>query len=302
MQFVGIRESVDTGGGFILVAVTETQWKDTVEIGAKGVYFANISAELQPRFNVLYTEALRLLFAGEVFTAGGETIDFFVLDSEKNEYYIDNSISALYNNYGEELAEIYYVPEGFKYDGRPVELELWTKAYMEELQQYRLTGDEYTKLTYDYDEAVYHMNGHRFRLPATYMEQFDLNSIEFSIYRPMPAYYYNQDTDSYDEVFNDLRGVTVYVRIAGTPGLYYWAEALKGEENPSQSEWPVSVDRIEEWQFTEMGVTIHKLISSDGVQYTWKHENIVYMLFNSYGIPNQFTDEQFIEIIYSMIT
>jgi len=303
IQFIGNKESVDTGGGFMLVGITENEWKDTVEIGAKGAYFAEYSTELQPRFNAHHAEALRLLFAGEVFTADGETIDFLVLDHDTNEYYIDGNGSALYNKYGEELAEIYYVPEDFRYDGKPVELELgWTKAFKEEQRQLSLIGGEYGKLTYDYDDAVNQMNGHRFRLPAVFMERFNFNSVEFSIQKPVPAHYYNEETDSYDEVFYDLRGVTVYVRIAGNPGLYYWAEAPKDEENPSQSEWLVGVDRIEEWLIEETDTTVHKLISSDRIRYTWKHDNIVYMLFNSFSIPNQFTDDEFMEIIFSMIS
>ena len=272
MQYIGNKESVDTGGGFMLVAVTENEWKDTVEIGAKAAYFPEYSADLQPRFNADHAEALRLLFAGEVFTADGESVDFLVLDPDTNEYYIDGNGSALFNKYGEELAEIYYVPEDFRYDGKPVELELWwTKAYKEEQRQQRLIGDSYGKLTYDYDDAVNQMNGHRFRLPAVFEDRFNFDAIEFSIQKPMPAYYYNEETDTYDEVFYDFRGVTVYVRIAGNPGLYYWAEAPKEENNPSQTEWLVGVDRIEEWHISETDTTVHKLISSDGISYTWKH-------------------------------
>ena len=71
MQFMGNKETIDTGGGLILIGVTENKWKDTAEIGFKGIYFADISAELQPRINALHVEALRLLFDGEIFATNG---------------------------------------------------------------------------------------------------------------------------------------------------------------------------------------------------------------------------------------
>ena len=302
MQFVGNKETVDSGGGFFIVAVTESQWEEETQFGSLGVYIASAPSERQPRFDTEMAEALRLLLMNEVFAEGGEVFDFFVLDRNTGSYFIDDRGNALYNEAGEELAEIYYEPEDFKYNGKPVELWLLTKTDREEQRQRELAGDGYTKLTYDYNEAVQHMGGYNFRLPAVYTERLDLSMIQFRIQKPIPIEYYQPGMELNGEAHYDPRGVTVYVSIDGHPGLYYWAEAPRDEEIRPMTDWTVGVDRIEEWLISETDTTVYKLISNDGIRYTWKHDNIVYMLFNGFILPDQFSDEQFMEIIFSMVT
>ena len=47
--------------------------------------------------------------------------------------------------------------------------------------------------------------------------------------------------------------------------------------------------------------TVYRIISDDFIRYTWEHEGLVYMLFQFFDVPNQFTDDQFVEIIWNMI-
>jgi len=321
--FIGNTESVDTGGGFILVAITQEQENEMNF--AYSIYSAEIPVERRMRFDADLAQEIRDLLINEVFTIDGEEFDFLVYDYDKNGYYIDDMGKGLFNIAGEELGEIMFVPENHLYDGSVARLAYNTKKDIERQYQLELAGIGPVKLTYDYEDAVEHMNGFRFRFPDVYTEQFDFNSVIFRIQKPkmLPGYademlkdyllkhypelYEDRDDINIDTLNEnteefDPRGVTVYVTIGGSPGLYYWAEVPRDEENYIQKDWEVGVNRIEEWLISETDTTVYKLISSEFIRYTWKHDGIVYMLFNFFDVSDQFTDEEFMEIIYSMVT
>jgi len=324
MQFIGNKETVDTGGGFKLVAVTENQWKEEVTISFTDVYYEGRTTQWQARFSEEKMQALKMLFEGEVFTADGEVFDSFTYDPEMNLYCIDDTVSGLYNIDGEQIGWVAYVPQDNKYGGKPVELKLTAKSVMDEAYQQQLDGTGPQVLTYDYEDAVEHMKGFRFRIPDIFTEQLDYDSIEFKIQKPEMLNDYSKELikeyllEHHPELYDDpdfesriitrpgqtkefdSRGVTVYVSIGGSPGLYYWAEVPR--ENRIQEDNTVGVDRIEEWFIKETDTTVYKLISSDSIRYSWQHDGIVYMMFNGFIIPNQFTDEQYMEIIYNMVT
>jgi hypothetical protein len=84
----------------------------------------------------------------------------------------------------------------------------------------------------------------------------------------------------------------------GDPGLYYFAEVKTGDDIATR-EWYAPGALIEECLIAEQ--TVYRILNDDMIRYAWEHDGLVYMIFQDKTDPNEFTDEQFFEIIWSMI-
>ena len=312
LRIVGQVDDADVGAAWKLVSVPENYYESIGEGIWQPLYYNynNTKLENPPQFTAEAAQALRKLLANNIFTADGYPFDLLVLDPDSNEYYaddrglvlycnggycrIDNSGTAIYDKAGyndmEELAEIYYSAIG--YNGEPIGLEISSIAWKDKQREAELVGEYGIKTTTDYAEAA-RLLGQEFRLPTAYIE--GLAPPEYRIQEGFTQVLQNEITGELED--GDEYGTAVYVRIKGDPGMYYFAE-VKTENNASR-EWYATGAVIEECVIAE--TTVYRVINDDMIRYTWEHDGLVYMIFQDKTDQNEFTDEQFAEIIWSMI-
>lgn len=264
----------DVGASWVLVSAPEDYYERSGIELSHCIYSGHekVTADRQPRVNAETAQALRRLFEGVVFNESGEPVDFIAVAPDSDEFRVDIGSGSLYNASGEELWMIHYYALG---RGEPQELWIQTKAEYEARREAERNGDNGVKLTDSYDEAA-SLLGDDFRLPGVYTDGLDAPEFKFQ-----------------SEPGRD----SVYVTYNGTPGIYYFAEAVRGGDN-NPREWYAPGAVIEQLEIE--GEMVYKATSKKVIRYVWTHDKIAYMIFQGY-YPDEFTDEQFIEIIASMI-
>ena len=289
MRVVGQTDNVNIGAAWKLVAVPEDYYETSETVLTSMFYRTDFKKEQLPRFIEEKAQALRALLAKEIYSSDGEPFDLMVLDPGTNEYYADDRGLKIYNEAGEELARIEWDRIGN--NGEPIGLQFYTKAEADAQREAELTGKYGIKVTSDYTEAAQQL-GKDFRLPTVYIDDFD--PPEYRIHERFTPILGNIDgVIEYGDTF----GAAVYVRYNGNPGLYFFVEEIIGDTTPREWETPGAL--IEECIIATK--TVYRVTDSDLVRYVWEHDSLIYMLFQSRIDTNEFSDEQFMEIILSMI-
>jgi len=153
---------------------------------------------------------------------------------------------------------------GIRLDDDPIEL---TDNHIEEMNYADTIEDAITVL------------GQHFRLPTAYTE--NLLPPEFNI--------------QIDEII--LQRHSVYVRLSGDPAIFFYVE-----KNRDGDPWFLPL--LNGCTITNaeiLGIVVYKLSDDNLNRYYWEHEELTYMLFQNINEPSQFSDEQMVEIIISMI-
>lgn len=270
-------DRADIGAKWVLVSAPEDYYESGDSVMFMPIYSVDVTADEQPYVDAGTAQILHGLLEGMVFTAAGEPIEIMASVPDSDEYRIVTGDGVLYNKEGEELRSIYYRTVGYS---EPLDIWIWTKAEYEAQREAERKGIDGIKLTDDYEEAA-HLLGSDFCLPGVYTAGLD-----------SPEFRY-QETKYGTEAGRKA----VYVTYRGTPGIYYFAEAMRSEDEVP-NEWYADGAVIEQCEIK--GTTVYKASAKDIIRYTWTHDGIVYMIFQNYS-PNEFTDEQIVEIIVSMI-
>jgi len=284
LKVVGRVDDIDIGAAWKLVAAAENYYESERISLSRGIYRYDLQNERFLRFDPYTAQALCKLLADNVFTADGKPFDLLVADPQSGEYYADDRGNTLYDKSGAALAEIRYYSV---VQSNPLSLETRTIDDVISQRELELEGQYGIKLTFDYSEAA-GLLGANFRLPTVYTEDFEppeyrLQGLPFTI-------------DGIENRIGDR--LAVYVTIKGDPGIYFFAEnALR--EGISPEDWFAPGAVIEECQLADR--TVYRIINEEMTRYTWENDGLVYMIFQSTNDPNEFTDEQFVEIIWSMI-
>jgi hypothetical protein len=137
-----------------------------------------------------------------------------------------------------------------------------------------------------------------FRLPGIYTEYF--GQPEFRVRRLLPpGIIINPYTG--EDLVTEVFPPEVRVLYTGEPsGIGFLITPVPDENVDTFTlQWFMVDSIIEEGLVAD--TVVYRIINDELMRYTWEHEGLVYMLFNFFDRPNQFTDEQFIEIIWSMI-
>jgi len=285
-QFLSRVDEVDMGT-WQLISIPEEQYQS--EFGRNAGYLYEYYAP--DRIKKVDSETAYLLrqqMADMVFAANGQPFDIFSPASDSDGFYANAGDNVLYDEFGKEIAEIYYNTME-SYDGLLVFVHIMT---IEEEEAMRSADSDYITYTNDYAQAA-QILGLEFRLPGIYTEGLD--APEFRASALMPIQLQDENYELYDSYFNS----EVRIWFNGDPGISYFVEK-KHSEDSYVHQWYLVDSIIEEGMISD--TTVFKIINDDMIRYTWEHEGLIYMLFNFFDVPNQFTDEQFSEIIYSMIS
>jgi hypothetical protein len=285
-QFNRQVDDVDMGGPLILISIPEEEYQD--EHGWRyGYLYLFYAPEHQPVIRVQTVERLREQLRSSVFAHDGQPFDLFVPIPDSNDYYASSRGNALFNELGEEIAEIYF---SYFDDGIP-RVSIMNVADYEAMIAMQDDSD-YFVTTVDYSKAADRL-GMSFRLPGIFTDLFE--PPEFRVQLPIPHATQDENGAVIEETF--LRS-EVRVWYNGEPGIYFFATPLRNEDTFLQ-EWYLVDSIIEEGLIAD--TVVYKIVNDSMIRYTWEHEGLIYMLFNFFDVPDQFTDEQFIEIIWSMI-
>jgi len=223
-----------------------------------------------------------------VYTYDGQPFDLFVPIPDSNDYYANSRGNALFNEFGEEIAEIYF---SYIDEETIPRVNIMTVAEYEAANAAQDDSD-FIIVTADYSKAA-DLIGMNFRLPTILTEDFD--PPEFRVQLPIPHIIQDVNGAIIEDTFFSSE---VRVSYNGEPGIYFFATPLRNEDT-FLSEWFLVDSIIEEGLIAD--TVVYRIINDNMIRYTWEHEGLVYMLFNFFNVPDQFTDEQFIEIIWSMI-
>jgi len=286
MQFVNRVDDIDIGAVWQMVAVPEDFWGERDTTRREIVFYRyDVPKEKLLKIDPEREEVLRGDIGRAVFSADGEPFDLLVPIPDTFLYCADDRGNVLYNIDGEEIAEICYVMIG--YTSPPNGLYIETKAEEDRRRQGELRGENGAKITSDYAEAA-RLLGRDFRLPAAHTESMDAPE-----YRLQGLPYIQDGVD-----LNKDEGLKVFVTMKDKPRLFYFAEVPR-EGDAVPLPWYAEGAVIEECTLEDK--TVYRIINDGLVRYTWEHDGLVYMLFQDLEDPGEFTDEQFVEIIWSMI-
>lgn len=284
LHVLGFVDDVDIGAAWKLVTAPEDYYESEGVALSRGIYRYDLQNEKYLRFDSNTAQALSEILSGNVFTADGNRFDLLVIDPQTGEYYADDRGNTLYDKSGAELAEISYYSI---IQSEPLRLETRTIDDVNSQREAELEGQYGIKITFDYTEAA-GLLGANFRLPAVYTE-----------YLEPPEYRLQGLPYTADGVeFGPDDRLAVYVTIKGDPGLYFFAEKVQGE-GMSPEDWHAPGSIIEECQLADN--TVYRITIDGLIRYTWEYDGLVYMIFQDTANPTEFTDEQFQEIILSMI-
>ena len=295
MRVIGRVDDVDIGAAWKLISVPEDYYESIGEPLPILLYWYSMEKKQLPQLTEEEEQAMRVLLADKVFISDGEPFDLLALDQDSNEYVADSRGFTLYNESGEELAEITYYYNTIGRSGEPLGLVFRTKAEVDAQREAELSGQYGTKITSDYEEAS-QLLGQEFRLPTIYTDSLD--APEYKIQEGFTAIISKEENGSVVYEYGDTYGTAVYVRMSGDPGIYYFAEAKTRDDTISRK-WYAPGALIEECAIAEQ--TVYKITTDEIIRYAWELDGLVYMIFQDRVDPNEFTDEQFVEIIWSMI-
>lgn len=267
-------DSADVGASWVLVSAPEDYYESVGTSIRWSIYFAGASVGEQPRVDAETAKILQTLLEGKVFTADGELTEIMIPVTDSDEFCLNIGDSALYNETGEEIQEIRYETVGYS---KPQEISFQTKSEYEAQCEKERQGYAGVKLTDDYSEAA-GLLGMDFNLPGVYTDECE--EPEFSF-----------------QSLKDPDRKAVYVTYAGNPGIYYFAEAMRSEDEIPY-EWYAAGAVIEACEIK--GTIVYKVTSQRIIRYTWTNDSVVYMIFQNYS-PVEFTDDQYVEIIASML-
>jgi len=291
-QFIRQVDDVDMGP-WILISMPDEEYQS--EYGWRyGYPYLFYAPERKPVIRAQTVEILRERLSTIVFTYNGQPFDLFIPIPDSNDYYANSRGNTLFNEFGEEIAEIYF---SYFNDESIPSVSIMTMAEHEAM---RALGDDLggdfgftITTTDDYSKAA-DLTGMNFRLPAIFTEGFD--PPEFRVQLSTPPVYQHENgaiTEGTSYVWDEVR-----VGYNGEPGLGFLVTPVRSEDT-FLHQWYLVDAIIEEGLIAD--TVVYKIINDDMIRYAWEHEGLVYMLFNFFDVPNQFTDEQFIEIIWNMI-
>ena len=255
-------ERADTGGRWVMVPVEADYYEKEGISLAKALYCFDQCFTF-PIFDEESMLILNDLLKDNVFTEDGEPFNLFI--PVAGGYQAADRGYSLFDTLGNGIGEIYYVSLG--HQGKPIAIEVIT---------IEISIRNHNNYVDTYEDASIFI-GQSFRLPTIYIDSFSP-----PVFKIQDDYYINR--------------YSVYINYEGEPGMYFFVEKTRTD---SYEEWVAPGAVI---TATEMaGTTVYKISDDCCNRYTWEYNGLTYMFFQFFDTPKQFTDEQVIEIIISMI-